>query len=298
MDPEENKKINQEETEIPSEESPAPPQVESFKEKLQAFVRPLYMKVILSTLAFILFIWGAVSTCSSPHEMVKPRYSIALDPTWGALQLGNRENSMTAFIETILYDIAAKLDMRIVIYHASTDILFQEFEKGKYEGIVSMLLPPTTHAGISQPIVTSDPLYRLGPVLVVNSKSPSKTLESMSGKVVGLVGESRVDIKINQFPNVIFSGYYNASNAFADLNNHKIDGLIVDSLVAKNFVYGLYSDKLEIANFSLTNEGILLILHKSKNAEMVIEKFNKELKQLRENGTYASLLKTWHVQEE
>lgn len=304
MDPEENKEVNQEKTSEQNSEEPAlqseepAPQADSLKEKFSAFIRPLYMKVILSTLTLIFLVWGLISTCSSNPEMLKPRYIIGLDPTWGPLQLGSRENNMTVFCETILYDIAKKMNFRIVIHHSSTAFMFHEFEKGTYEGIVSMILPPIPHMGKATPIITSNPIYRLGPVLVVGANTPFKTLSSMNGKIVGLVGENRVDINISQYPNVIFSGYSNPSKAFADLNNHKIDGVIVDSLIAKNFIHGLYADKLEITDFSLTNEGIVLILHRTKGTEKLIEQFNQELKILRENGTFTTLLKTWNVQEE
>lgn len=298
MNPEENNENNQEELAETKPEEPLT-ETESFKNKLQAFVRPLYMKMILSTLTLILVVWGVISTCSSPSEMSKHRYLIGLDPTWGPLELGNRENRLTAFCETILYDIAKKLDMRIAIHHTtSTEQLFNEFEKGNYEGIVSMMLPPAPRHGIAPLYITSNPLYRLGPVLIIDKESSFNTLQEMSGRVVALVGDARVDVNIGQYPNVIFSGYSNVSNAFADLNNHKIDGLITDSLLAKNFVHGLYADKLRIADFSLTNEGIVLILHKTNSTQKFIEQFNQELKRLRDDGTFAALLKTWNVQEE
>lgn len=311
MDPEENLDASEKKAPEQNAETPEPsaelselgaeetaPQPNGFKDKLSALIRPFYMKVILSTLALIFLIWGGISMCSSPPAMIQPRYTIGLDPTWGPLQLGNRENNMTAFTETILHDIAAKMNFRIAIHHTSTDVLFHEFDRGTVEGIVSMMLPPIPRLGKAPPIITSDPIYRLGPVLVVGVKSPFKTLELMKGRVVGLVGDNRVDINISQHPNVIFSGYNSPITAFADLNNRKIDGLIVDSLIAKNFVHGLYAGKLEIAPFNLTREGIVLILHKTATTEKLITQFNQELKKLREDGTYMTLLKTWQVQEE
>lgn len=309
MDPEENIEANQEKAQNRETPGRAPeplepeaensaPQAEGFRDKLSAFIRPAYMKVILSTLALIFLVWAIMSMCSSPPKIGKPRYTIGLDPTWGPLQLGSRENNMTAFCETILYDIAAKMDLRIAIHHAGPEVLFYDFEKGTFEGIVSMMLPPMPRSGKASPIVISEPIYRLGPVLVVNAKSSFKNLESMNGRVVGLVGDNRVDINIRQFPNVIFSGYNSSTSAFADLNNRKIDGLIVDSLIAKNFVHGLYSGKLEIAPAVLTREGIVLILHKTATTEKLIAQFNQELDKLRQNGTYTTLLKTWQVQEE
>jgi ABC-type amino acid transport substrate-binding protein len=83
--------------------------------------------------------------------------------------------------------------------------------------------------------------------------------------------------------------------AFADLNNKKVDALIVDSLQAKNFSHGLYQGKFRIANVSLSEEGILLIMHKNSENAHFLELFNAYLAELRKDDSYANLLKAWQV---
>lgn len=201
---------------------------------------------------------------------------------------------MTAFCETLLTEVSQKLGVRMDIVHTSTAKLFVDFERVKYVGIVSMMLPQSTGLG-GVPFITSTPLYRLGPVLIVNKKNPYKTLNEMAGKIDALAGEARVEINIEEYPEVIFSGYSNISQAFADLNNQRIDGVIVDSLQAKSYARGLYANKFIISDFTLTTEGILLILHKTKETEHFMELFNQELKRLRDTGLYINLLKAWRV---
>lgn len=204
---------------------------------------------------------------------------------------------MTAFCETILKEISKRLDVHIDVIYMATGRLFFDFEREKYDGIVSMLLPQFTRVGGGSYVI-STPLYRLGPVLIVNKKNTFKNLSEMAGKIVALVGDARVEINIEEYPGIIFTGYGNISQAFADLNNQKIDGVIVDSIQGKNYAHGLYSNKFIISDFTLTHQGIMLILHKTKETEYFIEQFNQQMKQLRESGQYAKLLADWHIIDE
>jgi polar amino acid transport system substrate-binding protein len=273
-----------------------------FSRQLQAFTRPTYVRVILATVSLLLLLWAGMTMCSSPARLANNRYQVGLDPTWYPLQLRTREKNMTAFCETLLKELSGKLGVHIDIVYTATSKLFTDFDRGKLDGVLSSMLPAALE---EENFITSQPLYRLGPVLVVNAKTPFKSLSEMNGKIVGLVGDARVDVNIDIYPELIFSGYNNISQAFADLSNRRIDGVIVDSLlaksyahVAKSYAHGLYADKFIISDFLLTNEGILLILHKTKDSERFIEKFDQELKHLREDGAYANFIKAWHVNEE
>lgn len=263
---------------------------------LKAFWSSIYVKIIIASLALITLIWIGLSTCSGPKMMLKKRYTIGMDPSWHPLSLQSREKNMTAFIESLLKRISKNLNVRIDVQKTSASSLFHDFENGKYDGITSAMLPPSIHTGAQ--FVISEPLYRFGPILVVNAKKPYASLDQMDGKIVGLVGDARYDIPIAKYSDVIFSGYSNPATAFAALDNQRVDGVIVNSLEAKNFVQGLYAGKFIIADIPLTNEGILLILHKKQDSENFIELFDQELKRLRENGSYADLLQLWHVDQE
>jgi ABC-type amino acid transport substrate-binding protein len=254
--------------------------------------RPFYMKLIFSFLILSLLIWGGIAMCSSPKEPMKKNYAIALDPSWYPLPIPQK--NMTAFVETLLKEFASKNKLRISLIPTTREKLLVDFSRGKYDGIISMLRPTPTITG-GYPYVFSAPIYRLGPVLVVNKKSPYNSLLEMSKKVVGLVGDARFETNIDAYPEIIFTGYDNFAMAFADLNNKKVDALIVDSLQAKNFSHGLYQGKFRIANVSLSEEGILLIMHKNSENAHFLELFNAYLAELRKDDSYANLLKAWQV---
>lgn len=273
------------------------PSLENFGDKLRDFVRPLYMKIILSFIGIFLLLWAIVTTCSSPPPILQKRYTIAMDPTWYPLLSQIKQRNMTAFCESLLREVIKDTEIHIDITQDPPDRLFSDLKAEKCDGVITLLLPiPSLTAGYS--FLFSSPIYRIGPVLVINASEPIMPLEQMSGSLIGLVGDARMSTDIDRYPTVIFSGYDDIAQAFADLNNRKIDGLITDSVQAKNFVSGLYVNKFHVANFLKEDEGIRLILRDTKTAEFFLHFFNKKLAEFRADGTYSHLLEMWKIPPE
>jgi ABC-type amino acid transport substrate-binding protein len=204
---------------------------------------------------------------------------------------------MTAFCETLLKEIINGTEIHIDITQVPPERLFNDLNAEKYDGVISLLLPsPSLTAGYSY--LFSSPIYRVGPVLVINASEPIKPLEQMSGNLIALVGDARLSTDIDNYPTVIFTGYDDIAQAFADLNNRKIDGLITDSIRAKNFVSGFYINKFHVADFLKDDEGIRLILRNNKTGEFFLHFFNKKLAELRADGTYTNLLEMWKIPPE
>ncbi|MBA3237045.1 MAG: transporter substrate-binding domain-containing protein [Parachlamydiaceae bacterium] len=287
--------MNEEEDIKPQKDSE--PSFESLGEKLQEFARPLYMRVILSIIVTSLFLWAFTSFFSSSPPILQKHYTIAMDPSWYPLQSQIKQRNMTAFCETLLKEIIDGTEIHVDITQVPPDRLFSDLNAAKYDGVISLLLPsPSLTAGYSY--LFSSPIYRVGPVLVINASESIKPLEQMSGSLIALVGDARLSTDIENYPTVIFTGYDNLARAFADLNNRKIDGLITDSIRAKNFVSGFYTNKFHVADFLKDDEGIRLILHDNKTAEFFIDFFNKKLEELRANGSYVQLLEMWKIPPE
>lgn len=267
----------------------------SFSERLGNLMTPFYMKAILAGVILALLTWAWQYT-SSPITITKRHYIFSLDPDWYPLQLKSKARNMTAFSEMLLKEIAQRGDLKIDIVQLPTNRLFSEFEKKRVDGVISVLLPPLLL--FEEPYLVSQPLYNLGLVLVVGAKKTVESLSEFNGKVVGLVGSARTALNVDLFPQVVFTGYTEATQAIVDLSNKKIDGAIMDPLVAKSYTQGFYAGKFQILKTRLSSEGISLIVHKSEDSKNFIELFNILLAELREDGTYARLLSTWQLSEE
>jgi polar amino acid transport system substrate-binding protein len=273
------------------------PRPKTVVERFRELMAPLYAKIIFSILTIFLLGWLVLSTCSSPHkQLVKMHYVIALDPSWYPLELKSKERNMTAFAEMVMKEIGRMSDVKIDVVQLPTNRLFSEFEKRRFDGVLSALLPPLF--ANESPYILSTPIYRLGLVLMVGAKKPAESLSEMKDKVVGLVGNARTELNIDLYPGVNFSGYNEASQAIVDLSNKRIDGVIMDSLVAKSYAQGFYAGKFYILKTPLTSEGISLILHNSEDSKKFLSLFDSKLKELRENGEFSRLLNVWQLSEE
>ena len=76
-----------------------------------------------------------------------------------------------------------------------------------------------------------------------------------------------------------------------DLNDGKIDAVILDEAPAKNIVAKSYSSTLTILSTALTEEEYAIAVKKG-NTELV-ESLNAFIKTIKENGEYAKLLEKY-----
>ena len=79
----------------------------------------------------------------------------------------------------------------------------------------------------------------LGLVLVVRENSNAHSLQDMKGKLVALnVGASETS-EFSNYPSMILMMYENMNQALNDLDNNKIDGVIMDSWNASHSDSGI-----------------------------------------------------------
>lgn len=268
-----------------SEEEEIPP-----SEK-KSFFSSGFFKFLLLLFALLFSYWFWFSN-DSPEFIHKNRYTIALDPSWHPLPIRRKTENMTIFSKLLLQKIAEEEHLHFQIIQNSSARLFPDLEMGKYEGVISALRP--SHQTRNDFLV-SDPIYNIGSLLLVQANSSYTTLRDLGGKVIALAGDARSEVNLDEYPTVIFTSYRSPLQALADLDNNVIDGVILNSLEAQAYAKGLYAGRFKIAGSIIHGEGIALILHKSKEAEKVMEHFNQGLEKIRQESSFKQLLKTWQL---
>lgn len=286
--PSETEEFAQDESEEDNGLDSSHPKEKSFLFNIPSF----YWKILATTVLILAAIIGLFSTCSSP-EPPKKIYSIAIDKSWYPLQLGIKDRNMTAFVETVLQTIARNEKLQFRIMASTPRNLFPGLESGRYEGILSLLTPEQSYAFN---FLFSQPLYYLGPVIIVNPESSYTSLESLKGRNVGYMSNIKYHIDFEANPATRFIPYNNIPQAFAHLESRRVDAVIMNSLPAHTYLQSLYADKFKIATAPLTDEGIRLVLqHDGSQAEQFMKLFNEGLDNLRKNGTYDELLEKWDL---
>lgn len=102
--------------------------------------------------------------------------------------------------------------------------------------------------------IFSGPYYLIGPVLVVPTSSPIKTIRDLKGKSIGVITGSQPvsSLNANTSINFVYYDYNNHSKLIDDVINHVLDGMILDMMTAYEYTKsGLYQGLLKIASSAL-----------------------------------------------
>lgn len=238
-----------------------------------------------------LLLCGFLSSCSNNNSHTKT-YRIAKDDSWYPLNLQGKEKNMSAFASELLLEIAKEEDFRFEAPPTTTDSLMLGLDDGEFDAILTSKLPDPY---LQERYLFSDPFYRLGPVLVVAASSRIRNLAEVEGKIIGIM--SGISLSSNAKPQLsaLFIPYSNATMALDDLEKNKIDGIIMDAMMAYIYIKGPFKGRGKVITPTLNNAGLRLMTLNGSNAEKLVESFNDGLAKLKENGQYKALLNKWDL---
>ncbi|HNA61730.1 MAG TPA: transporter substrate-binding domain-containing protein, partial [Rhabdochlamydiaceae bacterium] len=117
-----------------------------------------------------------------------------------------------------------------------------------------------------------------------------------SGLEIGFQEGSSAPLILENYPGIIQRSYESIPTALLDTQNGTIEGAILGVLAAKSYTQDLFQGQLKISSPPLTQEGIRLIGIKSRSTTFM-HLFNRGLARLKEDGTYATLMKKWNLSE-
>ncbi len=174
-----------------------------------------------------------------------------IDETWYPLQLYDKIQDITEFSKAITRAIAAEQHFSIQLIDSDSENLFSGLDNEDYEGVLSSLL---MLEGDIEEYIFSGPYYLIGPVLVVPTSSPIKTIRDLKGKSIGVITGSQPvsSLNANTSINFVYYDYNNHSKLIDDVINHVLDGMILDMMTAYEYTKsGLYQGLLKIASSAL-----------------------------------------------
>ena len=252
--------------------------------------KPLILTIVLGVvLAIALILFFIITT-----ERVVERkiFRIARDVSWYPLELLGKEKHMVGFTSELIQKIAKEQDFHYELVRVGPNVLLEGLDRGNYEAALSSLTPSVV---TKKKFVFSDPIYLLGPVLIVSEDSELKSLEGMEDKILGIqTGASQV-FNIPDYPHLLIIPYDNMIVALEDLDKDVIDGVILDAMVAHAYTKGFYKGRLKVVTSPLTEKGLRLVTRKEPRSLLLISRFNAGLKTLRNDGTYEKLLEKWNL---
>lgn len=218
-----------------------------------------------------------------------PHYRIARDPTWTPLGSVGHERGLLPFSDELLRAIAQEEHFTLSFLTVNGLQLGDVLRFNKADAILTAM-PPLP---VFRPLYDfSTPYLYVGPVLVVRCGSPIKSLDQMAGGEVAIPLDSRMRLLAAQIPHVVIRSYLSNVLALNALDQGRADGALIEALTAYAYVRDLYEGQLCVTTPPLTEDGLRLVTLKGEEEEFQ-ERFQKGLKKVIENGTYAALAKKW-----
>jgi polar amino acid transport system substrate-binding protein len=267
--------------------------VEHFKQVMESrhFKKVRYLLFLAALIFFIFFIRG----CSmSMDGHAKSLYRIGRDASWPSIDFMGKERNVSAFIDDLFTTIAANQNLKVQIIVAQNIELLEALRKGEIDGAVLNLQSKLQN---EKTLIFSDPFFYVGPVLVVRVDSKLKGWEEIKSKIVGISSQSPLILEISKDSSIQLHLYDDILRALTDLEEGRIDGVILPVFPAYVYTRTFYAGNLKVATAPLNNEGLRLVALNNPEGENLIEQFNAGLTKLKEDKEYHKLMDNWGLMD-
>lgn len=253
------------------------------------------IRVIWSLLAILGGVLFFLIAYNSYKFFYPPRvinFRIAEDKNWFANNLHDKASSVFAFSNQLLGAIAVEEGIQISLYAPNIRNLQTSLEEGEYDAILTAVTPLQKNL---DNYLFSDPIYLLGPVLIVREETNIDDLPAMDGKIVGIVSGSFLSFNVAKYPSLILQKYESPQEALISLDRDLIDGVLLDFLPAYIYTKGVYKGKLKVVTPPLNDASLRLVTRKTASGRELLKYFNEGLREVQSNGTYDKLINKWEL---
>lgn len=183
--------------------------------------------------------------------------------------------------------IGEKIGMEVVIKDMSFDGLIPALEANKVDIIIAGM---TANEERKMAVNFSTPYYTANQVIILNEDNNNiKSFDDLKGKLVGVMLGFTGDVVVSEMKDVKSKKYNASYAAIMELQNKKIDAIVLDSETAFNYVKNNKGIKL-VESKGQPEEYAIAI--SKKNTEL-LEKINAAIEVLKKDGTYDALLKKY-----
>lgn len=242
--------------------------------------------------AIVLFALFVIRSCSGSVDPFERSFKIARDSSWYPIPLYGKEKNMLGFTNELLLKISEAENFRVKLYSKNYNGLMLGLDNEEYDAIISALPPGRTN---QSKYLISDPIYLIGPVLVVLKGSKYHTMLDLEGESIAYRRGDNLDIDFSKYPNVLFSVYDSYAAAVQALTGNRVDAILMDAIPAYNTIQGFYADKMKIATPPLNDKGIRLVALNTPKGLRLIDSFNKGLAKMKSDGSFKKVLDSWQL---
>lgn len=196
-------------------------------------------------------------------------------------------NKLTGFEYEIIQAVAREMGRKPVFVPNDWDGLIPGLSRGLYDCVICGIEITPEKA---QEVLFSNPYYVSFEQLVVKKGTPSvKTLEALSGKQIGTLSQTAAFSMLSKTPGVIVKTYDEEVNAYADVANGRLFGVLLDFPIAKYYAYANPNLHFTGPPFGQVTYGIAM----SKSNPALAGEINAALDRIIASGEMRDILSRW-----
>ena len=196
-------------------------------------------------------------------------------------------NKLTGFELEIIQAIAREMGREPVFVPNDWDGLIPGLSRGLYDCVICGIeITPEK----SQEVRFTNPYYVTYEQFVVKRGTPRvASLDQLAGKQVGTLSQTASFVMLSKIPGVIVKTYDEEVNAYADVVNGRLFGVLLDYPIAKYYAFANPNLQFTGPPFGQISYGIAL----SRTNPSLLEEMNAALGRVIASGEMRDILSRW-----
>lgn len=252
------------------------------------------MKKLLITLTLLLSITTlsifASGSKEAPTENGKKVITMATNAEWPPLEFVDDKGNVVGYEVELTQALSTVTDYEWKVVNVAWDGIFAGMANGAYDGLASGVSVTEER---KKAMLFTTPILKETQTIIVksNATNPPTNLDELVGKKVGVLMGSVGDLFLQDSgKDIIIKQYDNIAFGIEDMLNNNLDAVVVDSIVAGEYVLtnDNYKGKL-ITSGQADTVGNPIAMAFPKGEMEKVEMVNKALAELEANGTIATL---------
>ncbi len=202
------------------------------------------------------------------------------------------DEDYAGFDTDIANELADRLGVKTEFFATQWDSLIGGLDANKFDVIIAQM---TVTEEREKSVDFTDPYVVTGSVLITREDTNDiSKLDDIKGKKVGVGGGTTFEEVANSVDGADVTLYKSVNDYIQDLVNGRLDVIINDQLLMS---YNIKEQELpiQITSDILNKDEIGMAV--KKDSDKLVERLNKELNDMKEDGTYDEIYKKWFASE-
>lgn len=236
------------------------------------------------------------ATCLAEADTEETVLRVGTNPEFPPFEYVGDSGEIEGIDVEIINAIAADLGMTVQMEAMDFDALVPSLVSGKLDVAIAGM---TITKDRKNSVLFSEPYFDATQVVILREDSDINTVEDLAGKKVGVQLGTTGDLMMSEPEYGVgeVSRYNKAMDAALDLQNGRLDAVVIDTLPARQFVLsldGLIMRDDILKDAPVESYGIAVPM----GQEELVEKINDSLERMMEDGTFDAILVKYVESEE